>query len=234
MSDQGFKGYIYLEGNRLKVYKDVAGNNTVCAGLRTDDPVGEKYTSTRCENINKKIWKDYQKIVTDAVTISLNDHELDALTLFVINIGGTQFRASTVLKVLNSGKRDLVPYQMQRWNKLTINGAKVVDDVLVNRRTIEAAMFVSGMYAKRADYMKAKNAQRPVSPDTKGLNDLFTSAKSWKTTWSGISTSGLGVLGMMSDKIHPLLLNGVLAGISFLGFFIVFNRTRDFKIGEHL
>ena len=230
----GYKVYLWLEGNVTRVYADEAGYNTVCAGIRTNDPVGTKYTNDQCENLNKQTWDDYQSFVRSKVLQPITDHELDAFTLLSINIGKQGFSGSTALRMFNQNNKELVPYHMQRWNKITENGVKRVSRVLTTRRSIESAIFVSALYAKKADVLLAQKAPSPVSPDVHGMKDLFSQVKRWKTTWGGIGTSGLGVLGMMSEKIHPWLLNGVLAGIFFLGFFFVFNRIRDYKIGEHL
>ena len=230
----GYKLYIWLEGNVKQVYKDQVGHPTVCAGIRTNDPVGKKYTAEKCESLNQSTWADYRNYVESECKQPIKEHELDALTLLCINIGKGAFRHSTVLRVFNENKKQLVPYQMQRWTKVTENGVTRESQVLITRRAIEAAVFVSAIYAKKSDALVKRKPPRPVSPDVKGMKNLIAEAKKWKTTWGGLGTSGLGVLGLMSEKIHPLLLNGVLAGIFFLGFFFVFNRIRDWRIGEHL
>jgi lysozyme len=61
----------------------------------------------------------------------------DALVSWTYNLGPTNLRSSTLLKVLNSGAYDDVPAQIKRWNKA--NG-KVLDG-LIRRREAEALLF---------------------------------------------------------------------------------------------
>ena len=53
------------------------------------------------------------------------------------NLGATNLKSSTMLKVLNEGKYHEVPEQIKRWNK--VNGK--VNEGLVKRRKSEALLF---------------------------------------------------------------------------------------------
>ena len=188
MDSKGFQMFLWLEGNRTTVYKDHAGYPTVCAGFRTNEKVGTKYTKSRCEQINKNTWNQYRDHVESVVKKPIATHELDAFTLLTINIGRSAFSNSSALKMFNSGKKDLVPYQMSRWKHITVNGSKQVDPILVTRRSIESAMFASSIYASRSTAYAAQDAPRPVSPDSKGFKELFAEVGKWKTTWGGVGT----------------------------------------------
>jgi lysozyme len=50
-------------------------------------------------------------------------------------------RNSTLLKVLNNSEYQKVPSEMKRWNKVTVNGEKVVSDGLMRRREAESLLF---------------------------------------------------------------------------------------------
>jgi lysozyme len=53
------------------------------------------------------------------------------------NLGPTNLKSSTMLKVLNTGKYEDVPEQIKRWNKA--NGKML--DGLIRRREAESLMF---------------------------------------------------------------------------------------------
>ena len=72
-----------------------------------------------------------------SVVVSLTQNQFDALVSWVYNLGPTNFRKSTMLKVLNDGNYDEVPYQMKRWNKA---GGKVLKGLVI-RREAEAELF---------------------------------------------------------------------------------------------
>jgi len=59
------------------------------------------------------------------------------LVAWVFNLGPSNLKASTLLKVLNSGDIDGVPAQFKRWNKA---GGKVLEG-LIRRREAEALLF---------------------------------------------------------------------------------------------
>ena len=55
--------------------------------------------------------------MNDAVKVPLEQDQFDALTSFVFNVGSGAFGESTLLKLLNVGKYDEVPAQLDRWVK---------------------------------------------------------------------------------------------------------------------
>ena len=71
------------------------------------------------------------------VEVSLLQNQFDALVSWVYNLGPSNLKASTMLKVLNSGEYKSVPEQIKRWNKA---GGKVLEG-LTRRRNAEALLF---------------------------------------------------------------------------------------------
>jgi len=69
--------------------------------------------------------------------LSLNDNQFSALVSLSFNIGSGAFNRSTLLRKLNLGKYDEVPYEMARWNK---GGGKILPG-LVKRRELEIALW---------------------------------------------------------------------------------------------
>ena len=56
---------------------------------------------------------------------------------WTFNLGPTNLKSSTMLRVLNEGKKSEVPAQMKRWNKA---GGNVLQG-LIRRREAEALLF---------------------------------------------------------------------------------------------
>ena len=81
----------------------------------------------------------FEKAVNKAVTIELKQHQFDALVCLCYNIGGGNFRESTLVKLLNNGQSEQeVAAQFLRWNKA---GGKVLNG-LSNRREAERCLFL--------------------------------------------------------------------------------------------
>lgn len=78
-----------------------------------------------------------EAVVNEAVKVSLNQNQFDALVSFVFNVGDGAFRGSTLLRLLNQGQLDQVPAQLQRWVR---DNGQVVQG-LVNRRNKEIALW---------------------------------------------------------------------------------------------
>ena len=79
----------------------------------------------------------YEGAVIKAVEVPLHQHQFDALVSWTFNLGGANLNASTMLKVLNKGAYEDVPYQMKRWNKA---GGQVLEG-LTRRRLAESLLF---------------------------------------------------------------------------------------------
>jgi lysozyme len=72
--------------------------------------------------------------------VPLNNNELNALISFVYNVGINAFKASSLLRLLNSGTdKKIVAEQFDRW--IYDDGVKVKG--LINRRKAEKDLFVS-------------------------------------------------------------------------------------------
>tara|TARA_R110000737_G_scaffold230109_2_gene243642 strand:+ start:509 stop:1036 length:528 start_codon:yes stop_codon:yes gene_type:complete len=71
------------------------------------------------------------------VQVPLNQNQYDALASFIYNIGGTAFRKSTLLKLLNASDYDGAANQFPRWNK---QKGKVLNG-LTTRRQKEKTLF---------------------------------------------------------------------------------------------
>lgn len=84
----------------------------------------------------------FEERVEKLVTVPLTDNQFAALVSFDFNTGALD--KSTLLKELNKGNYDCVPFELAKWNKATIDGKKVVVKGLANRRAVEAALWAEG------------------------------------------------------------------------------------------
>lgn len=130
-----------LEGFRSRAYKDAAGLLTIGYGhlIKPAEARLKQATLSREEGLEllRKDVKWAEETVERYVTVPLLQRQFDALVSFVFNVGPTQFRQSTLLKVLNQGRCCAVPDELRRWNRA--NG-RVVQG-LVNRRNEEVALW---------------------------------------------------------------------------------------------
>ena len=80
---------------------------------------------------------DFEEAVNKRVKVPLEQNQFDALVSWTFNLGGSNLRNSTMLKVLNQGKYDLVPAEIRRWNKA---GGETLQG-LIRRREAESKLF---------------------------------------------------------------------------------------------
>ena len=126
-----------FEGCRTVAYQDVVGVWTIGYGHTIDVKEGMRITQHQCDVMLEVDIETYENYVNEQVDVSLTQNQFDALVSWVYNLGPTNLRNSTMLKVLNAGKYDEVPYQMKRWNRA---GGKVLKGLVV-RRKAEAELF---------------------------------------------------------------------------------------------
>jgi lysozyme len=100
---------------------------------------GMEWTEEQAEESLKEEVISYCRYVEELVKVPLNQNQFDALTSWTYNLGPTNLKSSTMLKVLNDGNYDEVPEQIKKWNKA---GGQVLNG-LIKRRDAEAELFVS-------------------------------------------------------------------------------------------
>ena len=137
ISEEGKQLIKKFEGCRLEAYKCSAGVWTIGYGRTTNVKEGDTCTQEEAEKWLDEELVVYGAYVNDAVLITLEQNEFDALVAWTYNLGSTNLNNSTMLRVLNENQKEDVPHQMRRWNKA--NG-KVLEG-LVRRREAEALLF---------------------------------------------------------------------------------------------
>ena len=146
LGTKGFKLIIDIEKLRLESYEDAVnvwtiGYGTtrlngypVSAGMVINEPVAHALMYGECQDI--------LKLIENAVSINLNQNQVDALVSFAYNIGKQGFISSSLLTAINS-KMIINEDLFTRWNKGRVNGVLTVLNGLTKRRKREYQLFTS-------------------------------------------------------------------------------------------
>ena len=127
------------EGLRLQSYVCPAGKWTIGYGhTRTARP-GQQITAEQAEELLRQDIT-FAEAEVRALKRPLTQWQFDALVSFVFNVGGANFRKSTMRGMIMDGRPAAeIAQQFGRW--VYVNG-KVLQG-LVNRRRDEAALYLS-------------------------------------------------------------------------------------------
>lgn len=204
------------EGKYLKAYHGAADRpglwtvgfgHTAAAG----PPVvtaGMVVTEHEAENILRSDLSKVESEVEQLVTVPLNDNQFAVLVSFVFNVGGANFRKSTLLKKLNAGDYDSIPSELMKWTMA--NGKRVQG--LANRRAAEAGLWVRG----------APVASQYVEPDA---NKPTIMAALTKPEVIGTAVSGSGglwaALSNAKGAIEYAVAFAIVVGVCLAAFWII-------------
>ncbi len=143
------------EGFRGRLYNDAADYCTIAYGHLVklapcdgSEPAAFLRGVTEAEGTELLVedMGTAQVTVMRLVGVDLTDGQYAALCDFVFNVGSGNFRRSTLLKVVNAGDFDGVPFQLRRWVKA---GGRELPG-LVTRREREIELFFDGLPIARA------------------------------------------------------------------------------------
>lgn len=131
------------EGEELTGYADTCGIPTIGVGHTGDVngkpvTVGMKISSDQSSALLKSDLSWVEDTIESYVKSPLTQNQYDALCSFIFNIGGTAFKGSTMLKLLNLAKYKGVADEFPKWKK---SGSD--SDILLSRRKRERALFLS-------------------------------------------------------------------------------------------
>lgn len=150
------------EGLRLEAYQDQAGVWTIGYGHTGEDVYqGLVITKAEADKLLKQDLQWAQTAVDQNVKVELTDNQYGALVSFVFNVGATAFKNSTLLRKLNAGNYEAVPQELARWNKITVNGKKVPNRGLSNRRAAEAGLWATGEFVA-SNFAAVEDDRTPV------------------------------------------------------------------------
>lgn len=133
-------------GLYLKAYQDSGGVWTVGFGSTYDFDKqrkvqqGDIITEAQAQKWLEMETSQNAKDIDSLVTVPLTNNQKNSLVSFVYNVGISAFKASSLLRLLNSGAdKNTVAAQFDRW--VYDNGVKVKG--LINRRNAEKKLFLS-------------------------------------------------------------------------------------------
>ena len=142
------------EGFRSRLYNDVAHYCSIAYGhlVKRAPCDGSEATEFRLgiseprgtEILTKDMFGAQVAVMT-LVRQDLSDGQYAALCDFVYNVGPSNFRSSTLLRVVNAGQFDQAPFQFRRWTRA---GGREIKG-LKNRRESEIRLFFDGLPTPR-------------------------------------------------------------------------------------
>lgn len=132
-----------FEGLRLSAYRDGAGVLTIGYGHTGPDVrEGQTITEPDAEALLIKDVAFAVSCVNAWVKVPLAQGQFDALVDFAYNAGVGNFRASSLLRMVNAKQGDQAAQQFGLW----VHAGGKVEPGLVARRTAEMQMFTTGKY----------------------------------------------------------------------------------------
>ena len=216
---------------KIRAYRCVAGKWTCGWGSTKGVRSGTTWTRAEAEQRLLQDIQEHEAIVKQHVSVPLTQGQYDALVSFVFNLGGGNFRSSTLLKKLNQGLYDEVPEQFMRWNKARVDGKLTALKGLTRRRTAEAAIF-------SADAKLPSETGGPIGPQKVEATAQKPLAKSKTMAGAGIAgaatalgeiTPQIEALVPYSENMKTIFLLCALGGIALAAY----ARFKDHKEGVH-
>lgn len=141
ISTHGLELIKRFEGLHLQAYLDPVGIPTIGYGtiIMNGSPVrmGTVITEEQAESLLYSDVQKFENYVNQLVNVPLTQEQFDALVSFTYNLGPTNLKKSTLLRLLNRRMYEEAQPQFLRWNRA---GGKVLRG-LTRRRLAEAALF---------------------------------------------------------------------------------------------
>ena len=133
------------EGLVLKAYLPTPDDVwTIGYGHTSGVTRGMTITKEQAEQFLEEDLKWVERVIDTSVKVPLNQNQYDALASFIYNLGGTNFRNSTLLRKLNSGDYKGAANEFPKWNKQRQKDGKLVPLAgLTKRRAKEQALFLT-------------------------------------------------------------------------------------------
>lgn len=141
------RGFNITAYRNIHNWPQLSGSPWTIGWGHTGDEVkpGIMWTQKQCDDALAADMAKFERAVTSAVRVSLNQAQFDALVDFTYNVGPGNLQSSTLLAKLNGGDYASVGKELRRWNKA---GGQVMYG-LVKRRAAGDARF-NGAPAGRA------------------------------------------------------------------------------------
>ena len=117
INEDGLELIREYEGLRLKAYRCPGQIWTIGYGHTRTVTSNMIITEDEAEGLLKDDVYDAQRAVSRLIQVPLSDNQFSALVSFTFNVGITNLKKSTLLKLLNRGWYEQVPAQLMRWTK---------------------------------------------------------------------------------------------------------------------
>jgi len=114
ISKEGIALIKKFEGIELEAYQDSVGVWTIGYGHTKGVKEGDNISLKKAEQMLEEELVEYEGYINNMVELGLEQNQFDALVAWVYNLGPTNLRQSTLLKVLNQGLFNEVPYEIKR------------------------------------------------------------------------------------------------------------------------
>lgn len=138
ISADGIRLIQSFEGLMLQAYQDSVGIWTIGYGSTRNVHQGDRITKEQAEQRLQDDLEPAENCVRSEVTgVRLTQHQFDALTSFVFNVGCMAFRNSTLLKKLQMGDFEAAAGEFSHWTR----AGNQHPLGLVRRREAEAEWF---------------------------------------------------------------------------------------------
>lgn len=138
INDAGLAIIKEFEGLSLTPYLDAVGIPTIGyghnGGVSMETP---PITREEAEELLRRDVQAAERAVSNAVFVSLNEHQYSACVSLCFNIGAKAFRDSTLARLVNQGNLLAAASQFPRWRWA---GGRILPG-LVRRRAAERALF---------------------------------------------------------------------------------------------
>ena len=142
ISEEGKALIKKFEGCKLDSYRCSANVATIGYGHTKDVSDGDTCTQEEADQMLAEDLEEFESYVDKLVTVDLEQNQFDALVAWTFNLGPTNFKSSTLLRVLNEGKHENVPSEMRRWNKA---GDETLEG-LIRRREAEGLLWENKLW----------------------------------------------------------------------------------------
>jgi lysozyme len=133
------------EALRLKAYLPTPHDvPTIGWGHTSTTKMGMVITTAQALQLLRMDLAWVRRVIAKDVKVPLTQEQYDALASFIFNLGGANFRSSTLLKRLNAYDYVGAANEFLKWDKQRQNGKMVRLRGLTKRRKEERLLFLEG------------------------------------------------------------------------------------------
>lgn len=186
----GYRLIKEFEGLRLRAYLCPADVWTIGYGHTDGVREGQTITEKQADSLLDKDL-DWAEGCVEQFAPVTNDNEFAAMVSLVFNIGATNFKKSTVLRLHNAGDTLGAARAFRMWNKAKVGGQLQELPGLTRRRLAEEALYLT----------PASVFQEQAMPQAVAPEKSAATSKTILTT----AAAGVSVTGIIAENIQPAI-----------------------------